>query len=568
MILSDAEKAMLDGARGPAHRKAMELLVRYGEALGAERFVEVRNVATVTTVTNPIVRKVALEHGMDGVFSRFNLDSDEIVATPTFEAATCQLIHGIYRAEAREFGVAEDAVRLHDESELFFGRRGVQMLSTCTPYQVGNVPTLGEHCAWMESSAVVYCNSVLGGRTNTEGRESTSAAAVTGRIPYWGLHQPENRFGDLVFRAEIEIESMRDWGLFGYHVGQIAEDGVPVLEGVRSTPNLPRLKHFGASAASSGGVELFHIPGVTPEAQSVEQALRPGAAPQTHVYGAAERRLAYERTQLRRLRSERRFRDARMPARFDRAGLGGGAVARRQARQHKRQSVDPRAARNQGGRRPQRLHRDDRKRGRTSPERHLPGDQPHPAQRREGRRHGLRQAGALSAGDRPRHAGVVRLFGGLRQCRVDRPLVGRVAMIQILLQGRCVVPGKAKGEALVSREAISGWGGMDFNTGVITERLHPLYGRSFAGKVLVFMGAKGSSGWSHYFNLARHAGVAPCAMLFNRTTTKVALGAVVSRTPAITDFDRDPLDVIETGDWVELDATIGEVKVTKGASRP
>src|ERR1700761_4395401 len=149
MILTDAEKAMLDGTRGPAHRKAMELLVRYGEALGAERFVETRNVATVTTVTNPIVRKIALEHGMDGVFSRFNLDSDEIVPTPTFDAPACQLIHGIYRTEAREFGVAEDAIRLHDESEQYFGRRGLQMLSTCTPYQVGNVPTLGEHCAWM-----------------------------------------------------------------------------------------------------------------------------------------------------------------------------------------------------------------------------------------------------------------------------------------------------------------------------------------------------------------------------------------------------------------------------------
>ena len=174
---------MFDGARGPAHRKAMELLVRYGEALGAERFAEVRDVATVTTVANPIVRNVALQHGMDGVFSRFNLDSDEIVATPTFEAATCQPIHGIYRAEARKFGVADEAVRLHDESKRFFGRHSVQMLSTCTPYRVGNVPTLGEHCAWMESSAVIYCNSVLGGRTNTEGRESTSAAAVTGRIP-------------------------------------------------------------------------------------------------------------------------------------------------------------------------------------------------------------------------------------------------------------------------------------------------------------------------------------------------------------------------------------------------
>ena len=143
MKLTDHEKSMLDGAQGRARQKAMELLARYGEALGAERLVETKNAATVTTVTNPVVRKVAMEHGMDGVFSRFNLDSDEIVETPQFEASTCQLIHGIYRDEAREFGVPEEAIRLHAQSELFFGRRGVHMLSTCTPYQVGNVPVQG-----------------------------------------------------------------------------------------------------------------------------------------------------------------------------------------------------------------------------------------------------------------------------------------------------------------------------------------------------------------------------------------------------------------------------------------
>mgnify|MGYP003324031144 CR=1 FL=1 len=62
-----------------------------------------------------------------------------------------------------------------EKGEAFFGSRGIQMMATCTPYQVGNVPVIGEHCAWMESSAVIYCNGVLGARTNTEGRESTGA---------------------------------------------------------------------------------------------------------------------------------------------------------------------------------------------------------------------------------------------------------------------------------------------------------------------------------------------------------------------------------------------------------
>jgi predicted aconitase with swiveling domain len=61
--------------------------------------------------------------------------------------------------------------------------------------------------------------------------------------------------------------------------------------------------------------------------------------------------------------------------------------------------------------------------------------------------------------------------------------------------------------------------------------------------------------------------VAPKAMIFNRMSTKVALGAVVSRVPAITELDADPLDVIETGDWVEVDASHGLVTVTKAAAR-
>ena len=133
----------------------------------------------------------------------------------------------------------------------------------------------------------------------------------------------------------------------------------------------------------------------------------------------------------------------------------------------------------------------------------------------------------------------------------------------IVLHGRCVVPGRAEGEALVTRERISGWGGIDARTGTIVETRHELRGVSFAGKVLVFPGAKGSSGWSAAFHLTRTMGTAPAALLFNEMTTKVALGAVVTRAPAMTDFDRDPLTVIDSGDWIVVDADRGVVEVHK-----
>jgi predicted aconitase with swiveling domain len=133
----------------------------------------------------------------------------------------------------------------------------------------------------------------------------------------------------------------------------------------------------------------------------------------------------------------------------------------------------------------------------------------------------------------------------------------------IILRGRKVMGGCAEGEALVTREAISGWGGIDPMTGTIIETHHELRGISFKDKVLVFPGAKGSSGWSNAFHMTRLTNSAPKAMVFNIMNTKIALGAVVTHAPAVTEFDRDPLSVIETGDWVKVDGDRGVVEVTK-----
>ncbi len=146
---------------------------------------------------------------------------------------------------------------------------------------------------------------------------------------------------------------------------------------------------------------------------------------------------------------------------------------------------------------------------------------------------------------------------------VTQQPVAAAAKQVITIRGRQVVPGVAEGEALVTRDRISGWGGIDSRTGTIVETRHELCGQSFAGMVLVFPGAKGSSGWSAAFHMTRLMNVAPAAFLFNEMTTKIALGAVVTHSPSMTDFDRDPMLLIETGDWVKVDADRGVVEITK-----
>jgi len=298
MILAPDEKAMLDGAAGPAKQKAMDLLVRYAEALGADRFVDTNNVAGVPGSSTLFLQNYYHQHGgaasYEDIFSRYDLDSDETVAIPKASAYCCHLQGGMDPQLWAQQGMSREAYEHFREDEAAVAAHGVQLLKTCTPYLAGNVPLKGEHCAWMESSAVVYCNSVIGARTNTEGRESTSAAMLTGKIPDWGFHRDEYRCGTHRVEVEVPVESVFDWGMLGYFVGEAVEENIPVLTGAIGRPDLIHHKHFGAAAASSGGVEMYHVVGVTPEAATFEMAFGPRKPVATVRYGASERRQTYE----------------------------------------------------------------------------------------------------------------------------------------------------------------------------------------------------------------------------------------------------------------------------------
>jgi predicted aconitase len=207
MKLTSEERSMLDGTQGKAKQKAMELLVRYGEALGAERLVATDNVAGVPGSSNPFLEKYYKQRGggYEAIFSFFDLDSDELVEVPMAAAHTCHLQGGYDPDNWQLLGATPESFKISQESEAFIAGRGVKILKTCTPYLAGNVPKQGDHCAWMESSAVVYCNSVIGARTNTEGRESTSAAMLTGKIPDWGFHRDENRRGTHLIEVDFGV---------------------------------------------------------------------------------------------------------------------------------------------------------------------------------------------------------------------------------------------------------------------------------------------------------------------------------------------------------------------------
>lgn len=295
MQLSDHEKAMLDGAEGPAVQQAMSLLTRYGKALGAERLVETNNVCGGSVGSLPNRRNVISEDAsMDEIFSLLNLDSDVALEIPKVKTMAYKLIEAGDPDYFEQQRVSPRTQNLMQKNADFCGRIGIERCNTCTPYQVGNVPTYGEHLAWMESSAIVYANSVIGARGNVEGAQSTAAAMLTARIPYWGYHIPENRFATHLISVDCDVETTMHWGLMGYYVGELVKESSPVVNGLTKQPDLKMAKHFGAAAATSGGVELYHLVGMTPEAPTLEAALG-GKQPEEEIrFGKAEMQVAYD----------------------------------------------------------------------------------------------------------------------------------------------------------------------------------------------------------------------------------------------------------------------------------
>jgi hypothetical protein len=264
------DRDVLAGLDGEAARIAMSLLVRVAGITGADRFIDI----TCAHIDS------CLWHGQAGLdFARRLADNGARVRVPTtLNVSSLDLLHpALFRGDA---GTARSARQLMDA----YVAMGCQPTWTCAPYQLARRPGLGEHIAWAESNAIVFANSVLGARTDRYGDFVDICAAVTGRVPYSGLHDPANRRGEIVFRADaLDPRLLAEdtfYAVLGHFIGRECGSAVPVITGLPADTGEDRLKALGAAAASSGAVAMFHAVGVTPEAPDLDAALRGNAAPE------------------------------------------------------------------------------------------------------------------------------------------------------------------------------------------------------------------------------------------------------------------------------------------------
>ena len=260
----------------------MSILVRMAEVVGAREMIDITRAHIDATI---YVGDAGL-----GFAERLAALGGRVSVPSTLN------VSGLDESHWQEWAVPPEwAAKAHRQMAAY-QKMGTLPIWTCAPYQTEHAPRLGEQIAWGESNAIAFANSVLGARTERYPDYLDVAAAIAGRVPAVGLHLEENRGGQLVLDlgAVPEAVSSRDdfYPVLGHLVGKLASERIPVLAGLNARPTEDQLKALGAAAASSGSVALFHVVGTTPEAPTLEAALRGRSAEETIRVGLEELRAA------------------------------------------------------------------------------------------------------------------------------------------------------------------------------------------------------------------------------------------------------------------------------------
>ncbi len=270
LLLSDGDRAMLAGERGPAPQLAMSILVRMAEVYGASELMDISQAHIDSTI---YLGDATLE------FAERFASLGARVAVPT-----SLNVSGVDECGWKDWAVKAEWAAKAARQMLAYERMGAVPTWTCAPYQTHMRPVFGQQIAWGESNAIAFANSVIGARTERYPDLLDICCAIAGRVPAIGLHLTENRAGEMLLRLDCVPPALQQddqfFAVLGHLVGAKAGDRIPVIDGIVVKPSEDQLKAFAAAAASSGRVALFHMVGITPEAATLDAAFQGRSAPE------------------------------------------------------------------------------------------------------------------------------------------------------------------------------------------------------------------------------------------------------------------------------------------------
>ena len=253
---------MLDGDHGPAAALALSILVRMAPVYGASSLMDITQAHIDSTL---YLGDATLE------FAERLASLNARVAVPT-----TLNVSGVDECGWTDWAVSPEWAAKAARQMRAYERMGAVPTWTCAPYQTHMRPSFGQQIAWGESNAIAFANSVIGARTERYPDLLDICCAIAGRVPAAGLHLTENRAGQMLIRlVDVPRALQQDdqfFAVLGHLVGKLAEDRIPVVEGIVVQPPEDHLKAFAAAVASSGCVALFHLVGITPEAPTVDDA--------------------------------------------------------------------------------------------------------------------------------------------------------------------------------------------------------------------------------------------------------------------------------------------------------
>jgi predicted aconitase len=264
--LTSIDQAKLEGAHGPGIEMAMRIIVRMARILGATELIDIEGAHIDSSL---YMGDATLE------FAERLVELGAEVSVPSTLNVSGVDEHG-WQTWPVDPAWAEKARR----QMVAYERMGCIPIWTCAPYQSEFKPEFRQQIAWGESNAIIFANSVIGARTERYPDLLDICAAITGRVPAFGLHLMQNRVGQLLLRLNDISTDLQAHDSFypvlGHFIGQIARERIPIIDGLEVVPNEDQLKALGAAMASSGTVGLFHLVGITPEASTLEQAMQGG----------------------------------------------------------------------------------------------------------------------------------------------------------------------------------------------------------------------------------------------------------------------------------------------------
>jgi predicted aconitase len=251
LYLTKEEEDILNGELGEGSRKSMELVVALGKIYGAEDLIDITS-AHLSGASYKTIGDGGLKYLEDMVAG-----GSKVIVPSTLNPV------GMDRERWKEMHISPEFAEKQLKIIDLYGKMGIRTTCSCTPYLGDNVPSLGDHVAWAESSALSFVNSYIGARTNREGGPGALASAIIGKTANYGLHLDANRVPTVVIDAETD-GSVFSYSMLGQAVGMAIGSGVPYFRGIN--PAVDDAKTMSAAMAASGSVALYHVEGVTPEA--------------------------------------------------------------------------------------------------------------------------------------------------------------------------------------------------------------------------------------------------------------------------------------------------------------